>query len=592
MFDFSSWRVRTRLTVGFGVVCVLLVVSVLMGLMAMSRMGADLKAVVADHFPRIVAAANLSTQIDVIAIALRNMMLNADAADRERQTQVIAQSRQEVVRLFDTLDKTLTEPKDRALLQNVKEQRALYLAGQEELLGFIRSDQTDQSREYLASKLRPVLASYKASIGALVESEKNAIVTAGTDARDTALNARNTLIGLGVAALLMAAALGWLITRSLVRELGGEPRTAADVARAVAGGDFTQPIGVKDGDTTSLMAQLAAMKDGLAQVVSQVRRGSESVAMASSEIAQGNQDLSARTESQASALEETAASMEQLGATVRQNADSAGQANALARSASDVAVRGGEVVGQVVQTMKGINESSQRISDIIQVIDGIAFQTNILALNAAVEAARAGEQGRGFAVVASEVRSLAGRSAEAAKEIKQLISASVERVEQGSAMVDQAGETMAEVVQSIRRVTDLMGEINAASSEQASGVAQVGEAVTQMDQATQQNAALVEEMAAAAGSLSTQAQELVHAVAVFKLDASLAGTGGYSAPAPRPAPRPAAPAPAPARVAATPRASAAAKPAAPAKAALQAPAAKPAARAAATPSNNDDWESF
>ena len=586
MFDFSSWRVRTRLTVGFGVVCVLLVVSVLMGLMAMSRMGADLKAVVADHFPRIVAAANLSTQIDVIAIALRNMMLNADAADRERQTQVIAQSRQEVVRLFDTLDKTLTEPKDRALLQNVKEQRALYLAGQEELLGFIRSDQTDQSREYLASKLRPVLASYKASIGALVESEKNAIVTAGTDARDTALNARNTLIGLGVAALLLAAALGWLITRSLVRELGGEPRTAADVARAVAGGDFTQPIAVKDGDTTSLMAQLAAMKDGLAQVVSQVRRGSESVAMASSEIAQGNQDLSARTESQASALEETAASMEQLGATVRQNADSAGQANALARSASDVAVRGGEVVGQVVQTMKGINESSQRIADIIGVIDGIAFQTNILALNAAVEAARAGEQGRGFAVVASEVRSLAGRSAEAAKEIKQLISASVERVEQGSAMADQAGETMTEVVQSIRRVTDLMGEINAASSEQASGVAQVGEAVTQMDQATQQNAALVEEMAAAAGSLSSQAQELVQAVAVFKLDASQSGASAYSTPTARPAPNAA-----PVRIPAPARKPTAFK-AAPAKpAALHAPnPPKPVKTTSA--GAEDDWESF
>ena len=586
MFDFSSWRVRTRLTVGFGVVCVLLVASVVMGLMAMGRMGADLKAVVADHFPRIVAAANLSTQIDVIAIALRNMMLNADAADRERQTQVIAQSRQEVVRLFDTLDKTLTEPKDRALLQKVKEQRALYLAGQEELLGFIRSDQTDQSREHLASKRRPVLASYKASIGALVESEKNAIVTAGTDARDTALNARNTLIGLGVAALLLAAALGWLITRSLVRELGGEPRTAADVARAVAGGDFTQPIAVKDGDTTSLMAQLAAMKDGLAQVVSQVRRGSESVAMASSEIAQGNQDLSARTESQASALEETAASMEQLGATVRQNADSAGQANALARSASDVAVRGGEVVGQVVQTMKGINESSQRIADIIGVIDGIAFQTNILALNAAVEAARAGEQGRGFAVVASEVRSLAGRSAEAAKEIKQLISASVERVEQGSAMADQAGETMTEVVQSIRRVTDLMGEINAASSEQASGVAQVGEAVTQMDQATQQNAALVEEMAAAAGSLSSQAQELVQAVAVFKLDASQSGASAYSTPTARPAPNAA-----PVRMPAPARKPTAFK-AAPAKpAALHAPnPPKPVKTASA--GAEDDWESF
>ncbi|OYY83592.1 MAG: hypothetical protein B7Y46_14955 [Acidovorax sp. 28-64-14] len=387
-------------------------------------------------------------------------------------------------------------------------------------------------------------------------------------------------------ALLLAAALGWLTTRSLVRELGGEPRTAADVARAVAGGDFTQPIAVKDGDTTSLMAQLAAMKDGLAQVVSQVRRGSESVAMASSEIAQGNQDLSARTESQASALEETAASMEQLGATVRQNADSAGQANALARSASDVAVRGGEVVGQVVQTMKGINESSQRIADIIGVIDGIAFQTNILALNAAVEAARAGEQGRGFAVVASEVRSLAGRSAEAAKEIKQLISASVERVEQGSAMADQAGETMTEVVQSIRRVTDLMGEINAASSEQASGVAQVGEAVTQMDQATQQNAALVEEMAAAAGSLSSQAQELVQAVAVFKLDASQSGASAYSTPTARPAPKAA-----PVRMPAPARKPTAFK-AAPAKpAALQAPnPPKPVKTASA--GAEDDWESF
>lgn len=371
MFDFSSWRVRTRLTVGFGVVCVLLVVSVLMGLMAMGRIGTNLQSVVSDHLPRIVASANVLTQTDAIAIALRNMMLNPDAADRERQVQVISQSRQEITKQLDALNKTLTDPKVHALLQKVQEQRALYLAGQEELLGLIKSDQTDQSRDYLANKLRPVLASYKTAIGTLMEYEKNAIVQAGTDAQQTANSARTTLIGLGIAALLLAAALGWLTTRSLLRELGGEPRTAADVARAVAGGDFTQPIAVKDGDTTSLMAQLAAMKDGLAQVVSQVRRGSESVAMASSEIAQGNQDLSARTESQASALEETAASMEQLGATVRQNADSAGQANALARSASDVAVRGGEVVGQVVQTMKGINESSQRIADIIGVIDGL-----------------------------------------------------------------------------------------------------------------------------------------------------------------------------------------------------------------------------
>ena len=586
MFDFSSWRVRTRLTVGFGVVCVLLVASVLMGLMAMSRMGADLKAVVADHFPRIVASTTILTHTNEIAIALRNMMLTPDAADRERQVQAIAKARQEIGKQIDALDKSVTDPTERAKLEKVKEQRARYIAGQDELIKLVKSDQPDQSREFLNTKLRPELQTYRSVVTALVDHEEQAITEAGQNAQTTASNARTVLIALGIGALLLAIGLGWLISRSLTRELGGEPSTAAEVARAVAAGDFTQSIAVKDGDTTSLMAQLAAMKEGLAQVVAQVRRSSDSVAMASSEIAQGNQDLSARTESQASALEETAASMEQLGATVRQNAENASQANALARSASDVAVRGGEVVGQVVQTMKGINESSQRIADIIGVIDGIAFQTNILALNAAVEAARAGEQGRGFAVVASEVRSLAGRSAEAAKEIKQLISASVERVEQGSAMADQAGETMTEVVQSIRRVTDLMGEINAASSEQASGVAQVGEAVTQMDQATQQNAALVEEMAAAAGSLSSQAQELVQAVAVFKLDASQSGASAYSTPTARPAPNAA-----PVRMPAPARKPTAFK-AAPAKpAALHAPnPPKPVKTASA--GAEDDWESF
>jgi methyl-accepting chemotaxis protein len=323
-----------------------------------------------------------------------------------------------------------------------------------------------------------------------------------------------------LAALLLAIASIWL-SRTLSRPMDH----AAKVADQMANGDLNSHVDqIGSDESRKLLAALANMQSNLAQVVSNVRHGSESVALASAEIAQGNQDLSSRTESQASALEETAASMEQLGSQVRQNADSARQANQLAMSASTVAVQGGEVVGQVVQTMKGINESSRKIADIISVIDGIAFQTNILALNAAVEAARAGEQGRGFAVVASEVRSLAGRSADAAKEIKSLISASVERVEQGTALVDKAGETMTEVVSSIRRVTDIMGEISAASSEQAAGVAQVGEAVTQMDQATQQNAALVEQMAAAASSLKSQAAELVQAVAVFKLSGS-AGTG-------------------------------------------------------------------
>ncbi|QBK03658.1 hypothetical protein DW355_01725 [Hylemonella gracilis] len=331
----------------------------------------------------------------------------------------------------------------------------------------------------------------------------------------------NRAISMGIGTLLLGAALlgsGLLIARSLLRQLGGEPAYAAAVMQGISAGDLSIDIKLKKNDQSSLLYALKAMRDSMAGIVGRVRQSSESVSSASAEIAQGNQDLSARTENQASALEETAASMEELSSTVKQNADNARQANQLAQSASTVAVQGGEVVTQVVSTMKGISDSSRKIADIIGVIDGIAFQTNILALNAAVEAARAGEQGRGFAVVAGEVRNLASRSAEAAKEIKTLITDSVNRVEQGSALADQAGSTMHNVVSSIRRVTDIMGEISAASVEQSTGVSQVGEAVTQMDQATQQNAALVEEMAAAASSLKSQAQELVQAVAVFKLN--------------------------------------------------------------------------
>jgi len=334
--------------------------------------------------------------------------------------------------------------------------------------------------------------------------------------------ARLVTLALVGAALLIGLLMSVLITRSLLAQLGGEPGVAAAVARAVANGDLSSRIVLKPGDASSLMAGLQHMQTSLAQVVSSVRLGSEQVATASSEIAQGNNDLSGRTEQQASALEQTAASMEQLGTTVKQNADNARQADELARKASEVASRGGDAVTRVVQTMRGINESSRKISDIIGTIDGIAFQTNILALNAAVEAARAGEQGRGFAVVASEVRSLAQRSADAAREIKTLIAASVERVEQGTAQVDEAGTTMNEVVQAITHVTSIMTEISAASREQSSGVAQVGQAVTEMDRATQQNAALVEQSAAAAESLRTQARALVEVVAAFRLEAAAA----------------------------------------------------------------------
>lgn len=319
-----------------------------------------------------------------------------------------------------------------------------------------------------------------------------------------------TLGGLGVMVWLVLLLVHQMVARPM-RELGAGVST-------LASGDLTQPLtSVRDDEVGKLMNALDGMRTRFQQTLGAVRSSVASINIGSSEIAAGNQDLSERTEQTASSLEKTASSMAALGATVKQNADSAGQVNQLAREASTLAIKGGEVVAQVVQTMKGINDSSRKISDIIQVIDGIAFQTNILALNAAVEAARAGEQGRGFAVVATEVRSLAGRSADAAKEIKSLINASVERVEQGTTQVDQAGVTMTEVVSAIQKVTQTMGEISAASHAQATGVAQVGQSVAQMDQATQQNAALVEEMAAAASGLRAQAQDLVQVVAMFKL---------------------------------------------------------------------------
>ncbi|WP_457442118.1 methyl-accepting chemotaxis protein [Roseateles sp. P5_E4] len=341
------------------------------------------------------------------------------------------------------------------------------------------------------------------------------------DTVNDAIVQRAWKVGLGVLALVaVLLVLGLAITRSITRQLGGEPARVNEITRQLAEGDLSVDIDLKGSSHESVMQGVKAMRDSMANIVQQVRDGSESVANASSEIASGNQDLSARTESQASALQQTAASMDELGATVRNNVDNAQQANQLAQNASHVAAEGGQVVKQVVDTMKGINDSSRRIGDIISVIDGIAFQTNILALNAAVEAARAGEQGRGFAVVAGEVRLLAGRSAEAAREIKTLISQSLERVDRGNTLVDQAGATMDRVVSSIQRVTDIMGEISSSSAEQSSGVSQVGAAVTQMDQATQQNAAMVEQMAAAADGLKVQAQQLVETVSTFRLPAT------------------------------------------------------------------------
>ena len=377
--------------------------------------------------------------------------------------------------------------------------------------------QNELLQEFSAGKDKVAMDAFRAGIAEFSQEESTLLVSRSAALESTMAATTHTMVFGGLCLLALTGGLGWALTRSIFDQLGAEPSEAASTVNAVAQGDLSVDIALRPGDTASLMAGLARMRDSLVRVVSEVRGNSESVATASAQIAQGNLDLSGRTEQQASALQQTAATMEQLGTTVRHNTENAKQANQLAQSASAVAERGGEVVGQVVTTMQGINDSSRKIGDIISVIDGIAFQTNILALNAAVEAARAGEQGRGFAVVASEVRNLAQRSAEAAKEIKSLIGRSVQQVEQGTTLVGQAGQTMDEIVSSIKRVSDIVGEISSASVEQSAGVQQVGEAVSQMDQTTQQNAALVEQSAAAAESLKGQARQLVQSVAAFKL---------------------------------------------------------------------------
>ena len=480
------------------------------------------------------------------------------------------------------LEKAL-DPESQKRAQNVGEVRKVWLSTRNDINQMKLSADSQTVQNFVQQKFIPATTAYIQATQELVDGEAQQAAAAETEVK--AMFAQ--LYTLGAILMVLTVAIATFISWRLSRGIAAGVEQARAVAQRIGAGDLSQDVQIHSGDEIGqLLTALRDMQANLAQVVRTVRHGSDNVATASSEIAQGNQDLSARTESQASALEETSASMEELGSTVKQNADNARQANQLAQNASNVAVQGGQVVAQVVDTMKGISESSTKIADIISVIDGIAFQTNILALNAAVEAARAGEQGRGFAVVASEVRNLAGRSAEAAKEIKALITASVQRVDQGTSLVDQAGATMNEVVQSIRRVTDIMGEISAASSEQSAGVAQVGEAVTQMDQATQQNAALVEEMSAAATSLHGQAQELVQAVAVFKLGhaASMAQPAVVrtaAAPvrptlAPTPAPRP--------------TAQLAAKPAS-AKLPTATPTpSKPAAAPAADTS--DEWESF
>ncbi len=513
----SNTKIATLLKLGFGVLGLLIV---LMGALSFYKASAAERAfenVVDNRYPKISALHTFNDRLKESARLQRDLLLLSDADDIKKTGDTIAALKKDNSELLAKIDPSFKSEKGRALLKALEEVRNQYLPVSQKFISQASSSSQEMAKIVLQTELAALEQKYFAAVDALIAFQAEQMQQAKLDASLAIGQIHSTLMVSGGFALLVAVLAAFWITRAVTQPIN----QAVEVARAVAAGDLSYAFEAQGQSETGLLLRaLKDMQGALVQVVSNVRHGSQRVASASAEIAQGNHDLSSRTESQASALEQTAASMEELGAQVKHNADSARQANQLAMTASSVAVQGGEVVGRVVQTMQGINESSRRIDDIISVIDGIAFQTNILALNAAVEAARAGEQGRGFAVVASEVRSLAGRSADAAKEIKTLINASVERVEQGSALVDKAGATMTEVVSSIRRVTDIMGEISSASSEQSSAVAQVGEAVTQMDHTTQQNAALVEQMAAAASSLKSQASELVQTVASFKLNAA------------------------------------------------------------------------
>jgi len=524
----ANLRIGPRLALAFGTLCVALVFMAGQGVVMLGRVNEGTDSIVNMRMPRVAMTTRMLGEVNDISIALRDLLLSDDGADRAQQIEEVVSSRKELDTILAQLDGLLVYPQARAVLAQEVQLNARYTQGQQELMRLIASGNAAGARAYMKTTLRPLLADYKAAIDQQIRVQADLAKATAQDAHATYIRTRTLMIALAAGILAVACALAWWITASITRPL----RRALDVATAVAAGDLTTRVEVDSRcEVGQLLGTLKRMNENLVATVGTVRSGTETIALASDEVAAGNQDLSARTEQQASALEETASSMEELTSTVRQNADNARQANTLAATASAVASRGGVVIEQVVVTMAEIHAASGRIGDIIGVIDGIAFQTNILALNAAVEAARAGEQGRGFAVVASEVRSLAQRSAAAAREIKSLIIDSGDKVDAGSQLVREAGSTMREIVDSVRRVADILGEIMAASLEQSAGIEQINVAITQMDDVTQQNAALVEQAAAAAQAMRDQAARLLDAVAVFRIE-------GEAAPAPAPAPAP------------------------------------------------------
>ena len=529
MSFFASLSISKRL---YGVVALLGLAFVAVGVVTATRLdGVAEKADSASNqrVPQLMRMAGLELNMTRVSLQLRHAILARTPEELATTLADIGTKRKQIEDTLTQYQKGLFTAEGRDRFAKLPPMVAAFWTAGEANIKLIQAGQKEEAFAFLVEKTIPARNLVLEQLAGTVKYTSDGLDKDIDSIESQAKQAKWMVLGLLLTAVVLLTLFSWHIVALLQRRLA----QARLVAEQVRDGDLATPVVDQAQDEVSpLLATLAEMQQSLSRVVGSVRSNADSVATASAQIAQGNQDLSGRTEQQASALQQTAATMEELGTTVRHNADSAKQANQLAQNASTVAAQGGDVVGQVVTTMQGINDSSRKIADIISVIDGIAFQTNILALNAAVEAARAGEQGRGFAVVASEVRSLAQRSAEAAKEIKTLIGHSVEQVEQGTALVDQAGKTMGEIVSSIQRVSDIVAEISSASVEQSSGVQQVGQAVTQMDQATQQNAALVEQSAAAADSLKGQAQQLVQAVAVFKLKPEgYAATRQPSAPA-------------------------------------------------------------
>ncbi len=516
----KNLKIGQRLSIGFGVIVILMIAILGAGVNSLSDMNDSLDRIVNDNNVKIAAVTNLRDAERQIAIAVRDLTITSNEAAKAGVESRIVAATERYSEAMTVLQERIKSEKGKELLKAVAEGEKSTMPLFQVVRQHARNGEFEAGVKYLSETVSPSVAKWMTSIETLLEHQTLRNHEEQKEVEASYARVNRILLGLGIVSVTAAGFIAWGTTRSITKPLN----EAVAVAETVASGDLTSEIEINSRDETGqLLQSLATMNDSLRAIVANVRNSTETIATASSEIAAGNLDLSSRTEQQASALEETASSMEELTSTVKQNAENARQANTLAVNASAIATQGGQVVSRVIDTMNSIDQSAKKIVDIIGVIDGIAFQTNILALNAAVEAARAGEQGRGFAVVASEVRNLAHRSANAAKEIKALISDSVQKVELGSQLVSEAGTTMESVVKSVAQVNDIMAEISTASTEQEQGIDQISQAISEMDMVTQQNAALVEEAAAAAQSLQEQSNNLVDTVSVFKLSAGSKG---------------------------------------------------------------------